>query len=211
MFKKSVPIIFIGLSIVVAMLVLGWVVFVKTDDPVQVPVVSDGDGKVISDDLSNNDISGVDISDWKTYRNEEFGFEIKYPEDWDNKNSESVILFSENGPVGSRFGFRATEKDIYESPFWVNVYCIPDIENIGELEYFDFAHSGDKVYHDGYDIIKIGHTQEEFFRIKNKTGSFVAYIKIRNRNYFQISYHDPGIDNLRDETEQLLSTFKFTK
>ncbi|MFA6215152.1 MAG: hypothetical protein WC768_01115 [Patescibacteria group bacterium] len=24
----------------------------------------------------------IDISDWKTYRNEEYGFEFKYPEDW---------------------------------------------------------------------------------------------------------------------------------
>ncbi|MBT4277288.1 hypothetical protein HOD96_00865 [Candidatus Falkowbacteria bacterium] len=28
-------------------------------------------------------INGVDISDWKIYHNEEYGFEIKYPEDWE--------------------------------------------------------------------------------------------------------------------------------
>ncbi len=27
-------------------------------------------------------ITEVDISDWQTYRNEEFGFEVKYPEEW---------------------------------------------------------------------------------------------------------------------------------
>ena len=53
MFKKSVPIIFVGLSAVVAMLVLGWSVFVKTDEPVQVSVVSD------KEIVSNGDISPI--------------------------------------------------------------------------------------------------------------------------------------------------------
>ena len=218
MFKKSIPIIFIGLSIVVAMLVLGWCVFVKSDEPVSVIVVDDVDDEVVDDvgdddvpdDVDDNNNSEIDISNWETYRNEEFGFEVKYPEDWTNVNSESVILFSENGPIGSRFGFCATEKNVYGNPFWFSIYCIPNIKNIKELEYFDFAHSGDVVYYDDYSIVKVGH-EEGFFEIKEKSGHFIAYIKIRDDNYFQISYHDPEIDSLRSKTEQILSTFKFTK
>lgn len=39
----------------------------------------------------------IDTSNWKTYRNEEFGFEMKYPEDWiiDTKRSnKNKIVFS---------------------------------------------------------------------------------------------------------------------
>jgi hypothetical protein len=151
------------------------------------------------------------MADWLTYRNEKIGFELKYPKDWTNENRESVVLFSENGPVGNNFGFRATEKSIYGNPFWVSIYYIPNIKNIGELEYFDFAHKGDIVLYDGYDIIKIGDAQEEFFKVKEKSGSFVAYIKIKNQNYFEINYVDPKIDSLRDKTEQAISTFKFIK
>lgn len=56
MFKKSIPIIFVGLSVVVAMLVLGWVVFVKIDEPVQAPVVDDGDNEIVIDDVGDDDI-----------------------------------------------------------------------------------------------------------------------------------------------------------
>ncbi len=220
MFKKSLIIIILILILSGGILV--YVSFLDREEPVKPadnmlsnntlePDDNNGNNQNEdqADDVNNNDISEIDISDWKTYSNEEFGFEIKYPEDWTNEDSKSVILFSENGPIGNRFGFRAVEKNIYGDPFWVSIYHIPNIKNVEELEYFDFVHSGDKVYYDNYDIVKIGPAREEFFKVKEKSGSFTAYIKIRNKNYFQISYHNPEIDSLYNETEQIISTFKF--
>lgn len=62
MFKKEIPSIFIGLSVVVAVLVLGWVVFIKSEVPVQTPVVDDGNVPPVIED---NDNSEIDTSDWK--------------------------------------------------------------------------------------------------------------------------------------------------
>ena len=34
----------------------------------------------------------IDTSNWKTYRNEEYGFEVKYPEDWDTREVSSKVF-----------------------------------------------------------------------------------------------------------------------
>jgi len=84
MFKKEIPSIFVGLSVVVAVLVFGWVVFIKSEVPVQVPVVDDGDVSPVIEDNNNSEIN---ISDWKSYRNEEYGFEFEYPLEYTLKES----------------------------------------------------------------------------------------------------------------------------
>ncbi len=41
--------------------------------------------------IENTDTNDVDISDWKTYHNDEYGFEIKYPSEWGIPESFHLI------------------------------------------------------------------------------------------------------------------------
>jgi len=97
-------VIFIGLCAVVATLVLSWTVFVKTEVPVREPVADNGNGKIVDDvnddvpddtdnDTEDDDISKIDTSDWEVYKNEEYGFEMKYPKDFELSESESDRLY----------------------------------------------------------------------------------------------------------------------
>ena len=41
----------------------------------------------------------LDTSDWETYRNEEFGFEVRYPRDWDISVRSAKEIREENSSV----------------------------------------------------------------------------------------------------------------
>ena len=203
MFKKQPPIIFIGLCVVIAALVLGWSVFVKEEVvvPVQAPVVMDDDnqnGKSdeviddssdVEDDVVDDDISEIDTLDWKTYRNKECGFEIKYPKElisWEaSYPPEKVEIMDVGFGVGNMGG----------SVLMIKIIDMP----LQELPDYDRLY---KLHDDSInDKIKIG----------NLTGTKFLNYQIgieKNKHSFLFSSH-----HLREEDEkifnQMLSTFKF--
>ena len=108
MLKKIIPIIPIGLSIIVVILVLSCAVFVKPEPVVPVQPVAEN---IVNNDVvspatiptttsttlpfaKDDDISELDTSDWKVYRNEEYGYEIKYPESWEQNREKGKNIFS---------------------------------------------------------------------------------------------------------------------
>ena len=77
----------------------------------------------------------IDISDWKTYRNEEYGFEIKYPPDYSVFEGEVIEI---NRPL-SKEGYSAGAK-IYLEKNRVDFPAIGvSFPNILSLSFKDFA------------------------------------------------------------------------
>ncbi len=90
----------ISLFAVILAVVAGGVWYARKPAPETTPVAEPTTPEVVTP--GDNESGEVDTSDWKTYRNEEYGFELDYPNDWsvaekdDVYTKEKFITFSKN-------------------------------------------------------------------------------------------------------------------
>jgi capsular polysaccharide biosynthesis protein len=87
MFKKSIIIILITICAIVVASVLAYAFFIKPEPDISVqPAVNNNDD--VKDEINENDIT----KNWKVYRNEEYGFEVKYPKDWYSQTTSTFLI-----------------------------------------------------------------------------------------------------------------------
>ena len=236
MFKKKLPIIFVGLSVVVVMLVLGWVVFVRTDDLVQVPVVSDdvvsdeaGDDDIPDDIDDNNNNSEIDTSNWKTYQNERYGYEIKYPKDWILETYEED--YGKNAKKSIRLAFHTKDKqkiEGYQESLMasVNIAIINKESSDFTVEDYlkDFGYDfNQETIKDGR-ILRTRGIAETWMRIKKENfkgneayiiqtlEDFGYYLYFEyNQNIYKITSLYRKKEKSKQEILEIINTFKFTK
>lgn len=199
MLKKELPIIFIGLSAVVAMLVLSWTVFIKPDiaAPVIVPVVSDDNKIVVFDD----DVLEDETADWQIYKNEEYGFEFEYPLDYTLKESSVDYIL-----------LRRTEDEKNEWLISVTVEHNRLSVNDSELTFKDFverlAISSCPADGPNRSIDCTGITEIKSFVNKNKINGYEIYLN-ETTEYFpsnKISNRIKGPIFAMDISEQINNT-----
>lgn len=200
--KKYVPVIFISLALLILTIV---------------SIVYGLDQKM--DFLWNNKadvatstaetIDTIDTSNWKTYRNEEYGFEFKYPGSWtlEEHYSNSISFYKAETTSGSV----AVTKDNPESldiEQWWNDGNRPPAEHIYYINGIKMLSRDDltkKAF--GSDLILINFTKgQDIYELEWLVDPRGAFEYLNNPDNADQKYkisHDEFID--------IISTFKFFK
>ncbi|PJE64429.1 MAG: hypothetical protein COU90_03205 [Candidatus Ryanbacteria bacterium CG10_big_fil_rev_8_21_14_0_10_43_42] len=207
--KKTAVLIIVFIAIAVT----GALVFRSEYQPINVP-----DEPIISEEDKYEELTfpdnTLDTSDWEMYRNEEFGFEIRYPRGWKINaplihRGTAVSSFSESGYGGE---LRFFPDGIPSSDYLVfmrvrNISLENQIENVENSEMFPMA--GVKEY------IKVNNTVG--IETKDFEGpGFYVYERYILEGQNNITYefgelNEPNADKYKSEMEQMLLSFKLIK
>jgi len=173
----------------------------KIDQDVEVEKGEDNNEDNNEEDLNNSEEDDVEIiedvkdetADWKTYQNEEYGFEMKYPKGWsyvvNNYENQQLISFCDGKCKGEGEAVFTTNQNVsFEERY----------NNIKQLIEKDFPVTESS--------ISIGGVEGKILVIKNTIG-FSRLLSFEKNNYVYDFTMMVGKESLFD---QMLSTFKFT-
>lgn len=152
--------------------------------------------------------ASADANDWKTYRNERYGFEMKYPPDWESGYANPAATERED------FSYIRLRSDLTRS---ISIQVTP-AESVSSQPYYllegDISKIASQMFSDvsRFEIVTLNGVPS----IKTKEGGFILFH--RNPN-FEVFISDSslvseyGKYNLVDQKiiEEMLSTFKFFK
>ena len=188
-----------GFSAIVLIIILailaggGYAVWQKEDSNNKVPPpVINTDEQI---DIANN----TDISDWQTYRNEEYGFEFQYPEDW-----EACPIYVDHIAGTKNL---VCLKDMFSSSKLFVLTEDKELKNISTLSEL-------KKYYDNYSRLLIEERdigQFKFLTVGNCIGgcSYGNYIFLPSGQLIDFGFVD-FVENDRIN-DDIISTLKFTK
>lgn len=173
------------LFLILVIVLIGGAVFVFILRQTERDTVSVITSQVIPADIPKN--SDIHAEDWKTYRNEKYGFEMRYPEVWDidhERSSPDTLVF-DTGIDGSR----------------ESVTFVENTNKISSSEWFE----SNRKEHKGVILKESRLTIDGVDSIKLETGEFAqSFIVFSNeKNLFLIT--TMGLI----EEKKILETFRF--
>jgi len=173
----------------------GFLLFFKKPSPVAVqPTVNP----------KTTTMPDIDIADWKTYKNEEYGFEVKYPKDFEGQEPESgdalsdVLLGAEKTEGGNSYYFTIKIRPNYKVDQITSGVKDAEKITVGDRPGYKYFYT-EGIGESGVALIQIG--QDELSIIFDLIGdSRQDFATANDRKIY--------VQNMLD---QILSTFKFTE
>lgn len=160
---------------------------------------------------SSTPTPSVDVSSWKTYRNDEYGFEIKYPNFFATATTKSYY--------GYERGFPEVKLDTlieFHQARYLNVDFVIDIDanekNIEELEkIYDHNSSSPSYYLNSKKEISINKHKGIEYRWGMLEGGIDEITILLSYNSKALIISTPEISDSEEIFDQMLSTFKFIR
>jgi hypothetical protein len=142
----------------------------------------------VTNQQTNNNQPTNQIAGWKTYTNTQYGFEIKYPDGWDNKI----------GGQGKMGEFSLLSLDINKNSSDFNLNRTPYVRLVVENENFRLGTRDWKKFELGQIRGNISYSATVYE---------IVFVSSQGQNFYITTKNNPETDNI---TKQILSTFKFT-
>jgi len=149
----------------------------------------------ISSANGNNQQPTIDTSDWQTYRNDEYGFEVEYPSHWkvdENSTTKRVFLIGEN------------ERYFISIDRWVDNKRTP--EEVARTLGMEFVFPEPKSV-----LLQSTPYISKFYYVTTGSDLRVAVISLEQQrgNYLKISTSVWPENESKELFNQILSTFRF--
>ena len=159
----------------------------------------------------------LDTSDWKTYRNETYGFMVRYPDNWEmrqntGQNSDSSVISLTSPETRKLMQDRATD-----SSCDLSVYYYPSIADEPENEYnHDHAVTLEEMMSRNPMIAPVGQIelsgQKATDVVWGGNGAYYTILAIRNSHLYKVQFCRKEYKDTLSVIEMgIIRTFQFLK